>query len=44
MEYGISQMYGLFTAYQVGNMKNIWIMEEYGLSELWVIRASTVAV
>ena len=31
-----------FFAYQVGNLKNIWVKREYGLSELWVKRASTV--
>ena len=29
-------------AYQLGNLKNVWGMREYGLSELWVKRASTV--
>jgi hypothetical protein len=30
-------------AYQLGNFKNLWGIREYGLSELWVKRASTVA-
>jgi hypothetical protein len=29
-------------AYQLGNFKNLWGIREYGLSELWVKRASTV--
>jgi len=37
--------YGLgFPAYQVGNKKNLWDIREYGLSELWVKRESTVPV
>src|SRR6266849_1332580 len=36
--------YGLgFSAYQVGNKKYLWGKREYGISELWVKRASTVA-
>ena len=35
--------YGLgFPTYQVGNKKNLWDIREYGLSELWVKRESTV--
>src|SRR6266852_2040688 len=35
--------YGLgFSAYQVGNKKYLWGKREYGISELWVKRASTV--
>ena len=37
--------YGLgFPAYQVGNKKTLWDIREYGLSELWVKRESTVAL
>ena len=31
-----------YPAYQVGNRKNIWDLREYGLSEVWVKRESTV--
>jgi len=35
--------YGLgFPTYQVGNKKNLWDIREYGLSELWIKRESTV--
>jgi hypothetical protein len=30
--------------YQVGNLKNVWGKREYGLSGLWVKRASTVYI
>jgi hypothetical protein len=29
-------------AYQLGGLKNLWGIREYGLSGLWVKRASTV--
>ena len=29
-------------AYQLGGLKNLWVLREYGLSGLWVKRASTV--
>ena len=29
-------------ANQVGIMENVWVTRDYGLSELWVMRASTV--
>jgi hypothetical protein len=31
-----------FPTYQVSNSKNVWGKREYGLSGLWVKRASTV--
>ena len=31
-----------FTANQVGSVKNVWPMREYGYIELWVKRESTV--
>jgi len=46
MDYGASEMYGFFInflANQLGKTKNVWVMEKYGLSELWVIGVSTVA-
>ncbi|KAF8231189.1 hypothetical protein L208DRAFT_1061442, partial [Tricholoma matsutake] len=45
MGYGIlgSMGYGFeFPAYQLGGSKILWVMGEYGLSELWVMRESTV--
>jgi len=42
MGYGVSRMYGLFPTYQLGNTKNVWDFREYGISGLWVMRASTV--
>jgi hypothetical protein len=42
IEYGVSQRYGLLSAYQVGNMKNDWDTRDYGSSGLWVKRALTV--
>ena len=45
MDYGILERYGFFInfpANQLGETKNVWIMEKYGLSELWVIGISTV--
>ena len=44
MGYHRGMGYGLgFSAYQVGNKMNIWGKREYGISELWVKRASAVA-
>ena len=34
----------VFPANQLGKVKNVWIIKEYGLSELWVKRDSTVHV
>jgi hypothetical protein len=45
MGYGIlgSMGYGFkFPAYQLGGSEILWVMGEYGLSELWVMRESTV--
>ncbi|KAF8230398.1 hypothetical protein L208DRAFT_1400623 [Tricholoma matsutake] len=47
MGYGIlgSMGYGFeFPAYQLGGSKILWVMGEYGLSELWVMRESTVSI
>ena len=47
MGYGLlgSMGYGFdFPAYQLGGSKNVWVMGEYGLSGLWVMRESTVTV
>jgi hypothetical protein len=33
-----------FSAYQVGNSRFVWGKREYGVSGLWVKRASTVIV
>ena len=37
MDYGPN-----FPANQVGNLKKLWVIREYGLWELWVRRESTV--
>jgi hypothetical protein len=29
-------------AYQLGNLKILWVIQEYGLSGVWVRRSSTV--
>jgi hypothetical protein len=45
MGYGISGVMGYelqFPANQLGNGKILWGIRDYGLSELWVKRASTV--
>jgi hypothetical protein len=45
MGYGLlgSMGYGFeFPAYQLGGSKIVWVMGEYGLSGLWVMRESTV--
>jgi hypothetical protein len=45
MDYGILERYGFFInfpANQLGKIKKVWVMEKYGLSELWVIGVSTV--
>jgi len=45
MGYGVSgsMSYGLKSpAYQLGGSKNVWVIREYGLSGLWVMRESTV--
>ena len=37
--------YGMhFSANRLGGPKNLWGIREYGLSELWVMRESTVPV
>ena len=33
---------GAYPAYQVGDKKSVWDLRDYGLSGLWVKRASTV--
>ena len=46
MGYGLlgSMGYGFeFPAYQLGGSKILWVMGEYGLSELWVMRELTVS-
>jgi hypothetical protein len=36
--------YGMhFSANRLGGPKNVWGIREYGLSELWVMRESTVS-
>jgi hypothetical protein len=34
--------FGAYSAYQVGDKKNVWDLRDYGFSGLWVKRASTV--
>ena len=43
MGYGLWVMgYGYkIPTYQHGKSKNIWVMREYGLSRVWVMREST---
>ena len=44
MGYGLLRLCGLwhFSANRLGGPKNLWGIREYGLSELWVMRESTV--
>jgi hypothetical protein len=45
MGYGVSESYGYGSkspAYQLGSLKNLWGIREYGLSGLWDKKASTV--
>ena len=41
--WGIRKLW-LFPANRLGKYKNVWIIEMYGLSELWVMRDSTVVI
>jgi hypothetical protein len=34
--------FGTYSAYQVGDKKNVWDLRDYGFSGLWVKRALTV--
>ena len=47
MGYGLLGSMGCgfkFPAYQLGGSKVLWVMGEYGLSELWVMRELTVLI
>ena len=47
MDYGIIERYGFFInfpANQLSKTKNVWVMEKYELSEVWVIGGSTVVI
>ena len=42
MVYGVSRVYGLFPANQVGRCENVWGLRGYGVHGWWVKRVSTV--
>ena len=44
MGYGVSRVYGLSPANQLGISQNLWLITGYGLWRVWVTRVSTVLV